>query len=441
MALWPAERRREVVRVSSRHRGAARSWGRRILTGILLVAGAVVASAQVPMPDLRQMAGMPLPSADLPDGTVSVRLVREALSNNLVDHPVELHLGDRVVTARTDETGRAQFSGLRAGATAHAVAVVERERLESRSFTVPARGGVRILLVAGLGAREAPRPPGEPPAPGAVALGGDSRFVIELDEEAVRVYGLLDLVNPARAPVTTSGPIVFEMPRGAQGTSLLEGSSPQATANGPRVTVTGPFQPGTTPVRFAYLLPYAGSRLEIAQPLPVALDNVAVIVERWEGLRVTSPQIARIQEFSASGRRLLFGDGPGLPAGGSLHLTLDGLPHPPAWPRLLALALAGVVILWGLFTAAGGTAAPGAASRRALETRREKLFDELVRLELASRTRSLDEARYRRRREELLARLEHIYAELDGASAGLATRSGLRHAPEAAVAPRSSAAG
>ena len=45
------------------------------------------------MPDPSQMSGVPLPSADLPVGTVSVLVVRGAMTNTVGDQPVQLHGG------------------------------------------------------------------------------------------------------------------------------------------------------------------------------------------------------------------------------------------------------------------------------------------------------------------------------------------------------------
>ena len=42
----------------------------------------------------------------------------------------------------------------------------------------------------------------------------------------------------------SAGRIVFDLPREARSATVIEGSSPQATANGPRITITGPFAPG-----------------------------------------------------------------------------------------------------------------------------------------------------------------------------------------------------
>ena len=69
------------------------------------------------MPDPKQMSGIPRPVDDLPNGAISVRLIRGELSNNIADHPVELHVGSEVRTVKTDEAGRAQFNDVPAGAT------------------------------------------------------------------------------------------------------------------------------------------------------------------------------------------------------------------------------------------------------------------------------------------------------------------------------------
>ena len=58
----------------------------RIAWCALVLLAPIVAAAQ--MPDARQMSGIPMPSGDVPAGSVSVRLVRGDLSNNIVGHSV-----------------------------------------------------------------------------------------------------------------------------------------------------------------------------------------------------------------------------------------------------------------------------------------------------------------------------------------------------------------
>src|ERR1041384_1245391 len=73
--------------------------------------------AQFQMPDAKEMSGIPRPVTDLPNGTVSVRLIRGDLSNNIANHPVELHVGGKVQVVNTDDAGRAQLDKLPAGTT------------------------------------------------------------------------------------------------------------------------------------------------------------------------------------------------------------------------------------------------------------------------------------------------------------------------------------
>src|SRR5438046_8670109 len=91
--------------------------------GILCVLG-VHSSAQFQMPDMKQMSGIPRPVDDLPAGSISVRLIRGSLSNNISNHSVELHVGTKVQTVKTDENGRAQFDKVPAGTTVKATADV-----------------------------------------------------------------------------------------------------------------------------------------------------------------------------------------------------------------------------------------------------------------------------------------------------------------------------
>ena len=106
-------------------------------------------------------------------------------------HPVELHAGGKVQTVKTDENGRAEFSGVAAGTTVKAVAVVDGERLESQEFPWPGDGGIRLMLVATAKGGDGP-PPVFQPQPGNVVLGDQTRVIIELADDALA--GLL----PAR---------------------------------------------------------------------------------------------------------------------------------------------------------------------------------------------------------------------------------------------------
>src|SRR4051812_5911807 len=107
----------------------------------------VLARDAPPQMDLRQAAGVPLPVADVPAGTVSVRVIRGSFANNLPNVAVQLLVNGTPRTATTDASGRAQFSGLAAGARVKATAAVDGEKLESQEFTIAA-SGIRVMLLA-----------------------------------------------------------------------------------------------------------------------------------------------------------------------------------------------------------------------------------------------------------------------------------------------------
>ena len=223
--------------------------------GLFWLAG--LAAAQ---PDPRQMSGIPLPDAGLADGTISVRVIRGQLANNVPDHLVELRQGDIVETALTDAEGRAVFLTLNPGQQVRAATDLDGVRIESRPFAVPGRGGVRLMLVGA-----DPDVVAEPAPPGLVTFGGESFIQVELVEESIEVYYVFDLLNPARVPVEPPAPIAIDLPSGAQGVTVLPGSSARTVADGPRVELPGPFDPGSTPLQIAYILPYSGASLKIGR--------------------------------------------------------------------------------------------------------------------------------------------------------------------------------
>jgi hypothetical protein len=144
------------------------------------------------------MAGIPRPVDDLPNGAVSVRLIRGQLSNNITGHPVELRVGGKTLTVKTDENGRAEFKDLitgTAGAMVKASADVDGEHLESQEFPAPTRGGIRLMLVATDTAKKTA--PDAPAQAGPVVIGGQSRLVCSRERRRWSLH-LLDIANNQR---------------------------------------------------------------------------------------------------------------------------------------------------------------------------------------------------------------------------------------------------
>jgi hypothetical protein len=389
---------------------------RRLCVLCLLLCGLVgEAAAQM---DFRQASGIPRPVDDLPAGTISIRVIRGDLSNPVTNHPVELRVGDEAQTQNTDAEGRAEFV-VQASGTLRASTIVDGQRLESQPFPAPGRGGIRMVLVA-LDKAEAEAIRNAVTGP--VVFGRESQFVLEPGDERVTVYYVLQIVNSAKTPVNPPTPIRFDVPRAADSATIVEGPAGKATVNGRAVIVQGPFAPGATELQVAYSLKAGGGSIEIEQSFPVELEHVAVIARKFGDAKLTSPNIARQQEMPADGNIYIAAAGErALPAGQPLQLTLTGLPHHSRTPRNLALGLAGVIVLIGLAALRKGPDPDRQVSeRKRLTTRKEKLLQELVRLEQDHRRGRIDVAHYKERRQELMEALDQVYSALSGGDAGAA---------------------
>src|SRR5262249_30552645 len=233
--------------------------------------------------------------------------------------------------------------------TVKAVVDVDGEHLESREFPAPTRGGIRLMLVAT--DKSKPAAPAAPAVSGTVTIGSQSRVVIQPNDENIEVYYLLDVSNTSTNPVTPPAPFVLELPRRATGTTIMEGSSPQAKVRGGAVVVEGPFPPGHTFVQAAYMLPGEGGTVDIAQKFPAKIDQLAVVVKKVGDTTLQSPQLRSQRELPADNDVFIAAEGGELRAGQPLQLTISGFPHQSSAPRIVALTLALLIALAGVWAA------------------------------------------------------------------------------------------
>ena len=192
------------------------------------------------------------------------------------------------------------------------------------------------------------------------------------------------------------------------------------TVAGTRVSVPGPFAPGSTLVQFGYSLPIAGATVALEQKLPVPLAQFSLMAQKVGDMEVHSPQIAEHRDMPVQAQTFIVGKGPAVPAGGTLAITFSGLPHQPVWPRNVALGAGDDDPRWrrvGQHACAQAVAAGRRDRRRRLDARRDRLFAELVAIEEQHRAGTLAPDRYATRRTELVAALERLYAEIDDEAA------------------------
>lgn len=395
----------------------------RAIVSVFALTALLVTSA-AGQPDLRQMSGLALPSADLPDGTVSVRVVRQTLGNNVVGASVSIAGNGISDTAATDESGRAIFSGLAPGATVVATVTVDGETVRSQPIQVAPSGGMRTILAVGLdggaagggaaapsdpGAAAAPGPPAAPASPGTVVLGAQTRHIVDFNNEMLEVLHVFEFANAADSPVSVAQPITIAMPADAQQVTLLDGSAPTARVFQQSLVVAGPFASGRTMAQVVYRLPISGARREIAITLPVASMATNIIVRRLGTTHLVEPTLPQSREAAAEGRTYFTGTGPGLPPGGTLRIVVDGIPHHPRWPRYTALGLAALIALAGVWLVVR-VPVDASARLKELEARRGALLARLQRVERDGEPVSEE---LREERDGLLRDLEGVYALID----------------------------
>jgi hypothetical protein len=391
------------------------------LIAALLIAGAGRAQD---MPDPSLIHGRAIPASELGDGTVTVRVVREAIGNNIAGQQVQLTVSGRTRTATTDEQGRAEFTNLPKGEEARAEATVDGEAMTSQPFRVPSAGGLRVILVAGI-AKAAERKKQEeaaaaagPAVKGVVVFGGNTRVLMQFREDTLEIYYVLEILNTARSRVDIGEPLVINFPRGAQGATALEGSSPAAEVSPDRVVIKGPFASGTTLVQVAFRMPYDSSVLTIEQTWPAALQQVTVGAEKVNNLSISSPQFTSATDVTAeAGDVFALGRGPALPAGSKTVVTLSNLPVTSQTPRYVALGLAGGLLACGVWLSIAKRRGHDDA-RQALVKRRDTLLSQLEQLESKRRANTVDPHGYSTRRHRIFTELERIYGELDEVGAG-----------------------
>jgi hypothetical protein len=396
------------------------------LVALMLGATAHRPAAQVAMPDAGQMSGVPLPAPELPDAAVTVRVVRERMGNNVPGQEVTLITPEGRVSGVTDAQGRAQFMAVAAGSRVTAEAVVDGETIRSQEFAVPASGGVRVALVAGVATAAAAEAAARaeaakaPARPGAVVFGADTRVILEFQDDRPTVFYLFSVVNNARTPVDPGKPLVLDLPADAESASLVSGPATIARMQDRRLTLTGPFPPGSTSFQVAYRMPLT-STLRIEQAWPAAVEGALVAAEKVGSLAMTSAQLTASREGESNGQVFVMGTAGRLAEGQPLTLEFSGLPAAPTWPRNVALGLAGLFALWAAWAVWQGAPA-GPASRDALVKERDRLLGAIAAIDAERRARGGD-PRGAAKRERLVAAAEQVYAELDrlpgGAGPGL----------------------
>jgi hypothetical protein len=367
-------------------------------------------------------AGVATADAALPVGTLEVELQDEA-GAPIRNHAVLLGMIDKsnkidVRHGTSDANGRARFSGLPTGEGTGYAAVLEWNgvRLGTAPFPMPSVGGARAEIRAL--ARTAD--------PSVMTIGAGARIVLQMHEDTLQFLEMFPFENNSDKMFDPGpGAIEIPLPDGFVSAQAQESERKIDVRANHGMAVHGAFTPkratlGTTSknagheVAFGFVLPYHGSTRGFVQPMPNGIGPFTLITEQIPGLTVSGPGIGERQERELGGRKYWVMPVEGVPAGGVVAFTMEGLPSTDSTGRnaagILALGLVASALAFGRRPKDGGRGPLVADQRAQLIEKRETLYADLVTLETGARGGG--EPAPADRRKQLVTRLEQIYRDL-----------------------------
>jgi hypothetical protein len=331
-----------------------------------------------------------------------------------------------VKRGKTDAAGVARFSGLATGEGHGYAAVIDWKglRLGTVPFGMPEDVGVRAEI----------RAFGRTNDPTVIAIGDGGRIVVQMREDRLEILEMLPLENRSDKMFDPGvGALEIPLPQGFVGAAPgnREGEHKIEVRQNHGVAIHGVVPPkqamaGTSArdsgheVEFGFVLPFHGSSKEFVQSMPNGIGGFTLITEQLVGLTVTGPGVGARQERELGGRKYWLMPVAGVPPGGAVRFTLEGLPSTDATGRYVAGTLSIALVLSAFAfgrrprSSKGGKGdgkrGGGDEERTRLVDKREALFSSLVTLEREARAEGAVAPGDRRK--QLVAELEQVYRRL-----------------------------
>jgi hypothetical protein len=391
---------------------------------------------------VRALSGAVTEKTGLAAGTLELRLVD---GNGAPVVGQELKLGHGTgrreamafVASKTDKDGFVRFEGLETGDPHEYVATIDRDGV--------LLGSGRIRLSSDRGAAGELREPGQTRDPSVLQVSGSSKLLIYLREDALAVMENLVLENTSdRVFSAGQGGLAIPLPAGSSSGSPIEGGArlePDENSTMFLREAVPPASVGGIPaqVRFGFFLPTAGeSSITFRQPMPLGIESPVVMVPESDHLTLAAPGLqALAPQTDDRGAQMLIFQLASVPRNGVLSIAISGLPTRGSLGKTIAMVLVAALVFGaGLgwrrprvekrparvgsppaLPAAnhrGGVWGPFEGPHVKMNSKRDRLFAELVEVERARRAAGADDAPLAQRRAELVAAL----AAVDGEWAG-----------------------
>ena len=195
-----------------------------------------------------------------------------------------------------------------------------------------------------------------------VMLGPGTQLVAQVMEGSISFMQVLQVMNngdsiydPGKAGLD------LPLPVGAMGVQFPENYKGLIVTDEDKrfLRLVAPLPPGELDLRYFFEVSFKGGEVEIIQPVPFACPEASISVINELPVKVTGPVVTGSGMRGVAGAnakpRLVYALGK-QPAGGKWELVLSGLPSKDERAIWIVMGLAGMIMIWGVAAAVGGTA-------------------------------------------------------------------------------------
>ncbi|CAN5158196.1 hypothetical protein BH11MYX1_BH11MYX1_02070 [soil metagenome] len=232
-----------------------------------------------------------------------------------------------------------------------------------------------------------------------------------IDDEFLAVGGKFQITNNSWAPYIgkTGDGIIIPLPKNFKGARVGEqDQNDVAVSQGEGFRIGRPIPPGGKVFHAQFSMPIEAGKVEWSLDLPLGAFQSGLEIMQTPGMSVTS-SASMHQEVAtvAQGTYIVFPQ-ISIPPKQSMQMTVNNLPHQPAWklwaPRIVAIIA--IFLMLGGLSFALYRSSTARSNERA--TRRARLLDELVALEKSGQN---DGFKDDKRRIQITNELEQLWVD------------------------------
>ncbi len=243
----------------------------------------------------------------------------------------------------------------------------------------------------------------------------------ELDDNRLWFQIQLSIANPGVAPLKAPGKgFLIPLPKGFIGASVADEMASRIGVESDKGFIwRGALPPGQRDFIATFALPVEDGRASFDMALPHGLRSGRMVVEDMPGMELRTPAGAKVvKKNQPNGRAFLEMPDMNIAPQQRLVFAIHGLPQPSIWAKRARWAVGAVAILlvlWALFVVLMGrrTFLPEDPVLVVLEADRERLLQQLVKLETEHRHKKIDEKPYKKNRDKLSSKLAAAYRKID----------------------------